>query len=521
MSLDRMLDRVGDLNPQLLRELKGRLTSSSFTTTLIASGLGQTVISLLLFSDRSKDRFSSDMFQCLNWLMPICLIIGGIYTLIWDLNQEEKRGTLNAIKLSPQSGRSIFLGKILGVPSLVYLAVLSIVPLHLVLAVVNGVNLGLLLAWYCTIGITTYLFLSLTILYILHGGKFAISIGFLALNPVSSLIGIYNRYLNLATIHDRDWMINSPQLFSWFYLPVANNTWLFYGWVCGISLVISHWLWHAIERKYLNPAGTLLSKEYSYWINVSFQLWLIGLALPLIIGTDTNSSALTLTIFYSISIVWVICLMPIIVPTQRMMQEWSYTWHQHLKELQIRSGNQELIQNLIWHDRSPSVVAMAINIAIPAIVWGLCSIVFVRDLESLLKFICGIAIASILTLIYTVVINFFCLRSPLKGAGIAAIVSMMSFFPVAFGTLAAINEVYKDLGAGLLLFSPFLWLGIAQLSLPSIGIAMMAQLGILAGLTKLLQRRLQIVGASTTQRFDCWRRRQAVRHKLQLESIDI
>ncbi|MFM2303482.1 MAG: hypothetical protein RLZZ135_891, partial [Cyanobacteriota bacterium] len=221
----------------------------------------------------------------------------------------------------------------------------------------------------------------------------------------------------------------------------------------------------------------------------------------------------TLTSFYSIGMVWVICLMPIIIPSQSMMQEWSYTWHKHLKDLQIRSGNQELIQNLIWHDRSPSVIAMGINIAIPAIGWGLCSIVFVRDLESLVKFSCGIAIASILTLIYTVVINFFCLRSPLKGAGIAAAMSMMSFFPVTFGTLAAMNAVYKDLGAGLLLFSPFLWLGIANLSLPSIGIAMMAQLGILAGLTKLLQRRLQIVGASTTQRFN--------RHKSQLESIDI
>jgi hypothetical protein len=514
MSLDRMLDRIGDLNPQLLRELKGRLTSGSFTTTLIASGLGQTAIGLLLFGDRAKDRFSTDTFQCLNWLMPICLIIGGIYTLISDLNQEEKRGTLNAIKLSPQSGRSIFLGKIIGVPSLVYLAVLSIVPMHLVLAIVNGVNLGLLLAWYCTIGITTYLFLSLTILYVLHGGKFAISIGFLALNPVSSLIGIYNRYLNSATSHNREWMNNSPQLFSWFYLPVANNIWLFYGWVCGISLVISHWLWHAIERKYLNPAGTLLSKKDSYWINVSFQLWLIGLALPLLTSKGyTNSSALTLTSFYGIGIVLVICLMPTIVPTQKMMQEWSYIWHQQLKDLQIRSGNQELIKNLIWHDRSPSVVAMVINIAIPAIVWGLCSIVFVRDLESLLKFICGIAIASILTLIYTVVINFLCLTSRLKGAGIAAAISMMSFFPVTFGTLAAINEVYKDLGAGLLLFSPLLWLGIAQLSLPSIGIAMMAQLGILAGLTKLLQRRLQLVGASTIQRFN--------RHKSQLELIDI
>jgi hypothetical protein len=500
MSPDKLLDRIGDWNPQLFRELKGRLTSSSLTATLLGSVLIQIVVSLLLFSDRSvNDRFYIIWFQCLNWLIPTCLIIGGIYTLVSDLNQEEKRGTLNAIKLSPQSGRSIFLGKIIGVPSLVYLAVLSIVPMHLILAVVNGASLGLMLTWYCTIGVTAYLFLSLAILYILYGGKFSILVSLLAFKPVSSFVSIYNLYLDAAISH-KEWITNSPPLFSWFYLPVVNNIWLFYGSACGISLVISYWLWQAIERKYLNPAGTILTKEDSYRINVSFQFWLIGFALPLITGSvDSNSSALTLTIFYSIGAVWVICLMPVILPSQKMMQEWSCNWYKQLENLQLQSWNRDLIQNLIWHDRSPSVLAMAIHLAISAIVWGLCSIVFADDLESLVKFISGIAIASILILIYTVVVNLICLRSPLKGIVVIMPIFLMSLFPIVFGTLAGMNEVYKDIGFGLLLFSPLFWLGIAKLSLPSIGIAFMAQLGILAGLTKLLQQRLRKVGASTTQ----------------------
>lgn len=511
MSLDKFLeaytssidDRIGDWNPQLFRELKGRFTGNSWTATLLGSILLQIVVSLLLFSDKSSiDRFYIIWFQCLNWLIPTCSIIGGMYALISDLNQEEKRGTLNAIKLSPQSGRSIFLGKIIGVPSLVYLAVLSIVPMHLVLAVVNGANLGLILTWYCTIGVTTYLFLSLTILYILYGGKFAILLSLLALKPVSGLIGIYNHYLDSEISH-KEWINNSPPLFSWFYLPVVNNIWLFYCSACGISLVISHWLWQAIERKYINPAGTTLTKEDSYWINISFQFWLIGFALPLVTeAVDSHSSALTLTICYSIGTVWVICLIPIILPSQRMMQEWSYTWHKQFKDRHFQSWQQDLIQNLIWHDRSPSVLAMAINLAIPAIGWGLCAIAFIHDLELLIKFISGIAIASILTLIYTVAINFTCLRSPLKGAGVAAPIFLMSFFPIMFGTLAAMNAVHQDLGFGLWLFSPLFWLGIAKLSLPSIGIAFLGQLGILVGLTKLLQRQLQIVSASTTQMFD-------------------
>ena len=67
-----------------------------------------------------------------------------MYSLISDLNRERKSGTFDFIKLSPQSGRSIFIGKLIGVPSLVYLAILSFVPLHLGLALFSGASLGLM-----------------------------------------------------------------------------------------------------------------------------------------------------------------------------------------------------------------------------------------------------------------------------------------------------------------------------------------------------------------------------------------
>ncbi len=497
MNLDTMLDRIGDRNPQLFRELKGKFTSNSWIATLLGSILLQIIVSLLSISDRASiDRSYSFWFQCLNWSIPTCLIMGGIYTLISDLNQEEKRGTLNAIKLSPQSGRSIFLGKILGVPSLVYLAVLSIVPMHLIIAVVNGANLGLILTWYLTIGVTAYLLFSLTILYVLHGGKFAILLSILAFNPVNSLIHIYNHYLD-AGINNKE----SAKNFSWFYLPIFDNVWLLYGFACGVSLLIIYWLWQAIERKYINPAGTILTKEDGYWMNISFQLWLLGFALPLIEG-DPNSSALILTIFHGIGTIWIICLMSVILPSQSMMQEWSCSWHKQVKNRNLPSRKQQLIQDLIWHDHSPSVLAVAINLAISAIGWGVCAMLFIHNLESLVKFICGITIASMLTLIYTVVINFIRLRSPLKRGVTILPIFLMSFFPIVFGTLANMNAVYQDIGYGLLLFSPLFSLGITELSLPSIGIAAIAQLGILAGLTKLLQRQLYIVGASTTPIFD-------------------
>ena len=51
--------------------------------------------------------------------------------MINDLAKEEQRGTLNFIRLSPQTEQSILFGKMLGVPSLVYLFIILSIPLHL------------------------------------------------------------------------------------------------------------------------------------------------------------------------------------------------------------------------------------------------------------------------------------------------------------------------------------------------------------------------------------------------------
>ncbi|RQH23304.1 hypothetical protein D5R40_27115 [Okeania hirsuta] len=50
------------------------------------------------------------------------ILIGGVYMLVADLAKEKRLGTLNFIRLSPQSIQKILLGKLLGVPILIYLA---------------------------------------------------------------------------------------------------------------------------------------------------------------------------------------------------------------------------------------------------------------------------------------------------------------------------------------------------------------------------------------------------------------
>jgi hypothetical protein len=181
--LTNIIDKMGDSNPQVFRELKERLTPRNISLAIVCAAILQVLI-LLYFNgqipipayegvlDRQKliethsnyctssfdirydgklchlgmnggfeinwQKWWLDIFSCLSWILPLGLILGSVYTLVADLVREEKRGTLNFIRLSPQSAQTIFLGKIIGVPILIYLAIAATLPLHLI----AGINAG-------------------------------------------------------------------------------------------------------------------------------------------------------------------------------------------------------------------------------------------------------------------------------------------------------------------------------------------------------------------------------------------
>jgi hypothetical protein len=499
MMLDKVIDKIGDRNPQLFRELKSRFTGNGLIAVMGVSILTQVIgIGLFAVNDSPfKDKVYSN-FNFLNWIIPTSLILGGIYTIIADLNQEDKRGTFNFIRLTPQSAPSIFLGKILGVPSLIYLGVLSTIPLHFMLGMFAGANFGMMIGWYLTIGMTTYLCLSLVILYILYGGKHAILLTLFASFPVNTFIGCYNYYSGLVIA--KQWETDSDKaLFSWFYLPISNNILMFDIFIICTFLAISYWLWITIDRKYINLISTSFKKADSYWMNVQVQIWLLGFALPIVTHVNnylSNDKFYILAVFYSISAIWIYSIVALILPNRQSIQDWS---REHSIVRDRHEDRPDLIQSLLWHDRSPIIIAMLVNLLIPAIIWGLCFVVFVHDRELLIKSICGIAIVSILTLIHTIVISFICLRSMPRNTGIIPLIFLMSCLPVFMGFTALMHPAHQDSSIVMLLFSPFAWMAVTQLSIPNIGMIMMGQLGILAGLAKLFQRRVQKLGEADPQ----------------------
>jgi hypothetical protein len=128
------LDTVDNWNPQLIRELKLRLTIPNIAIAITISLLAQTVPFLITnhFSSQHSPRWWLHVSEFLNREIWLGLAIGGTYAIAKDLDREIRSGTLDLINLSPITPTQFLLGKLLGVPILIYGAVAFALPLHLV-----------------------------------------------------------------------------------------------------------------------------------------------------------------------------------------------------------------------------------------------------------------------------------------------------------------------------------------------------------------------------------------------------
>ncbi len=134
--LERLLDKVGDWNPQLLRELKCRLTMPSIAIATLISLTAQLITWCTFRPSLELDNYNLSVWEntieFLDRGMWLGLAIGGIYLLAKDLDGELRKGTLDLVNLSPISPLKIIFGKLLGVPILIYWMVLLTIPFHLI-----------------------------------------------------------------------------------------------------------------------------------------------------------------------------------------------------------------------------------------------------------------------------------------------------------------------------------------------------------------------------------------------------
>ncbi|MEC4983467.1 MAG: ABC transporter permease [Oscillatoria sp. PMC 1068.18] len=520
--LSSLIDRVGEWNPQLFRELKGRLKMRPVAIIVGLSGLGQVLLYLfyqgllptqnsydhryclgapppdwygyqngytsipnnfcqkdaagnLLASTINSQLWWLDLFVCMSIIGIFALLVVGVYMLISDLSREERRGTLGFIRLSPQSTASILTGKILGVPVLLYLFGLLALPLHLAAGLVAGIPLHLILSFYVVLAASCAFFYSGALVYGLVSsglGNFqawfasgavlffvsvmtaiVISPDATAGNAVDWLIQLYPGitlpYLVDATGISQEVVnylsVKNLAELQFFGLNLWSNSVTGIGFTCLNYLFWSYWFWQGLQRRFHDSHKTLLSKLQSYLVTASLTLILLGFTLQKPSWGDYPQGMFEhFVVLFSFGFVLFLGAIALLSPHRQTLYDWARFRHQN------PSHRRNLMKDLLWGEKSPATLAIAVNLAISCAIIVPC-LVLLPLKEYKIPFLFGLLLTASITLLYAAIAQSLLLMKTRKRALWAAgTVSAAMILPLI---CFAVFRIDPNLNPGVWLFS--------------------------------------------------------------------
>ncbi|MEM8676599.1 MAG: hypothetical protein AAGF83_22460 [Cyanobacteria bacterium P01_G01_bin.67] len=542
-----------DWNPQFFREIKGKLKTRNIVISAAISVIIQfvAVISLLgqlpdsdpegIFGTQyssyclgngldsaacTKDMLGNwvinwqllwlDLFIILSIISIFSVLVIGTYMLIADTVQEESRGTLNFIRLTPQSASSILLGKMLGVPILLFSGILLLLPLHLASGLNAHIPAALILGFYGVVVASCGFFYSLALLWSLT------KLGFPGLKPWlgSGLLGVllfvltrllFDGYVTLDNPAGWLFLFNPSLVLSYLidatYLPNSKidfltvgdlSNMLFLGqalWknaTIGISTILFHfclwtyWCWSIAQRRFLNPDRTLISKTQSYWLTG----WFVAIALGFTLQSTRQSLLEEYFIFLQFCLgVWGLGLIAVLSPHRQALHDWSRYRHQ------VSNEGKVLWQELIFGENSPSTVAIAINLLI-AIAYIVPSILLHLD-QKRHHLLWGFILCAGSILLLAVVAQFI-LTSKTRKRGVWSIITVTSLIivpPVCLG----FAEVYPETTPLVWLFSFLPTVITEYATVPTLLMAVLGQWLAISVIGFQMTRKLRQAGASETK----------------------
>ncbi|MGH1393946.1 MAG: ABC transporter permease subunit, partial [Trichormus sp.] len=295
------------------------------------------------------------IFLSLSVMFIFILLVAGTYLLINNLAQEEHRGTLNFLRLTPQSEVSILTGKMLGVPIVIYLIVIAALPLHLWSGISAKIPFSHILSFDILLIVSCIFFYSYALLFGLISRLFS---GFQPWLASGAVLVFLFFMINLASYSSNfnntaTWLrLLSPfdmvvylfgRLFShyeessldqlqFFYLPVGKSLVGLLGlhlFNYGLGI---YWAWQALQRRFRNPNIPVLNKSQSYWLVGCFQLIFWGFTIQNTSYKDLNyqiGQNFFILVFFNLVLLF--SLMVILSPHRQEIQDWSrYSYDQVL-----------------------------------------------------------------------------------------------------------------------------------------------------------------------------------------------
>lgn len=504
----KVLKHGSEWNPQLVRELKGRLNSKTVGSVLFLSGIIQCLIvgiasrkTCLYKSDYSSGYCPDNqvviewqfMFNNLSFIIPLILWVGGVYLLSSDLVKEQRRGTLNFLRLSPRTSQNILIGKLLGVPVLLYLGLGLAIPLHLICAIAAGIPLGWVLGFYAVVlalGAFLYLGTLLNALFVAEVQYQSIISSALAGWLGYSLVSFILYYLSWKNSDFNEFA------FKWFFSEdFGKNYNLAFAWLCFSFIGGIYWIWQGLNRYFKNPNGTLLSKAQSYGLTASFQIWILGMFYPWISPSAIEEELMPLMSIMSVLTLFMFLLIiPAISTWRPNLLDWARYAHENRRK-RVHHRHSKW-QDWMWGEKSPSVVAIAINFGIVAVIWIPWILLWHGSFEETLKAGLGLVMTLNLIWIYSAIAQSLSLiKSPKPvllsmGMVIVALTLPLLVFVLFFKTVSVHTTLWMLFVFG----SP--WFALPEASTMAILVSLLGQFVAITALMLTLNYQIHQAGVS-------------------------
>jgi len=432
-----VLNQVGEWNPQLFRELKGRLTKRNMAIATLFSIAFQSILLLVFFSKlptkfpserslwlgadrgriyRSVHRYCTeslaqlpydgDIYECvtnatgkvvINWsqwwseifaFLTIAVSIGVLvlstYTIISDRSTEERQGTFNFVRLSPQSATTISVGKLLGVPCLVYLVALLALPLHWVSGLAAGIPIASILGVYIWFVAIATLLLSGALLF----GAAAAWLGNLQpwIGSFVTLVTVWtasSKYVegtafDLLNLFSPKWMlyhaiattdVHPPPDMAHIEIDRIQFFSISIGDSAMASLVISivvfggatYWIWKGLHRCFFTPEASLWRKTDTYLVIASADVLFLGFSIQY--DAPFNSD-IYLHLIVTHLLVFLIAIAAL-TPQRQTLYDWAR--FRHLQRRDPNTKTRSLLKDLFLSEKSPALPVITANVAMATV----------------------------------------------------------------------------------------------------------------------------------------------------------
>jgi hypothetical protein len=511
------LDRVGNWNPQLLREIRGKLKLRNLLVAIGLSLLFQ-ILLLLFYSQRipNEECYAQirgfgcaaswqvwwlEQFRFMTWTEPFILFFTGVYSLVADLSLEDYKGTLNFIRISPRSSINILMGKIMGVPLLAYIGIGLSIPYHLTAAIGANVPIAFLCSFYILMIGTAFLLFSAALLLALLSGwqaKFGgqVSAGalvfsfitFIWIAPAFMWWNIFTAWSSFSKVLVGG-RINPIQA-EWWYLSITSNIWASHIFTIVNLGILSLAIWRVLERRFHNPNATLVSKGQSYVLTTYLEILMLGFCIQSGFaekGAYGEFQFILLLLIYIPNCFLFFMAIAALTPQRQSLLDWVRFGALSTTE-EHPTGLGYILRDLLWSDKSPAPIAIVLNLVftqVPILIWvNSWANPTMRDKAMVV--LASFTLTILLFALIAQLVLFLKTRNP--SAWVTGIISALIFLPVLIMLSLSISP---DRHAGLWLFFGFPWLVVSNIKLSDIILAFAAQISVIIALTLQLIYQLQ------------------------------